>query len=84
MSNPQGNNTVNNQLTVNLDNVPNRRISDNFSSSRSYAPECKFYLLINSDSRRRRRKRLDLILDYICYIMNEKPEAFIMHQYISD
>lgn len=31
-----------NQLSTAHEVVPNRHISDNFSSSRSYAPECKF------------------------------------------
>lgn len=44
MSGSQGNNTNNNQLATSHDAIVNRRISDNFSSSRSYAPECKFDL----------------------------------------
>ncbi len=48
MSVPQGNNIVNNQLNINHDTVTNRRIADNFSSSRSYAPECKLNLLMFS------------------------------------
>jgi hypothetical protein len=45
MAAQQGNNPVNNQLAPShYDTVPNRRISDNFSSSRSYAPECKFHI----------------------------------------
>ncbi len=46
MSAQQGNNNVNNQFATNQDTVPNRRVVDNFSSSRSYAPECKFYIHI--------------------------------------
>jgi hypothetical protein len=43
MSAQQGTNIINNQLLTNTESVPNRRVCDNFSSSRSYAPECKFY-----------------------------------------
>jgi hypothetical protein len=46
MSAQQGINIINNQLAPSNDTIPNRRICDNFSSSRSYAPECKFYIFI--------------------------------------
>ncbi|CAF3597307.1 unnamed protein product, partial [Rotaria sp. Silwood2] len=40
MSAQQGNNNnTSNQYPTNRDGVPSRRISDNFSSSRSYAPD---------------------------------------------
>ncbi len=42
MSIQQGNNIITNQLAANHDGISNRPVSDNFSSSRSYAPECKF------------------------------------------
>jgi len=42
MSVPQGTNTSGfTQLSSSHDHIPNRRVSDNFSSSHSYAPECK-------------------------------------------
>ncbi len=46
MSAQQGSNPTNNQLATSQDTVHNRRISDNFSSSRSYAPECKYHQVI--------------------------------------
>jgi len=74
MSAQQGNNNVNNQFATNQDTVPNRRVVDNFSSSRSYAPECKFYIHIFFF-----KKKTKLIINYIYFTMNEKPEAFITH-----
>lgn len=43
MSTQQGHNTANNHSNI-RDAVPTRRISDHFSSSRSYAADCKFHV----------------------------------------
>jgi hypothetical protein len=49
MSIPQGNPTGGcTQFASTRDTIPTRRVSDNFSSSRSYAPECKYELRILS------------------------------------
>jgi hypothetical protein len=39
---PSTGNIVSNQIVVKQDAVPNRPVSDNFTSSRSYAPECEY------------------------------------------
>jgi hypothetical protein len=44
MSTLQGNNIANNQTSLGHDSIPTRPVSDNFSSSRSYAPECKSHI----------------------------------------
>jgi len=73
MSAQQGNNLGINQLTASNDTVPNRRISDNFSSSRSYAPECKLHIFIFQKEKKKKRK---LISNYICFIMNKNAGCF--------
>jgi len=41
MSTQLATNSISHQLLTHHESFPNRRVSDNFTSSRSYAPECK-------------------------------------------
>jgi hypothetical protein len=75
MSIQQGNNIITNQLAANHDGISNRPVSDNFSSSRSYAPECKFnhFSIFFFEK--------ELFSNHICFIINEEAgEAFKRHR----